>query len=126
MSIIGLAQRLSGLTILVLLLVLLSSCERRSHEVRYVVTGTATRIGVTYVNASGGQEQRDVTTGWDTRFTVETWERVVLTVFNKSTAGTVGCKLYVDGRLVQEAESEGGFTFARCAALAGAEPTPTP
>lgn len=114
-------------SLLALVLSLLTGCERRTHTVRYEVGGNAAQVALTYRNASGASEQRDDQPPWSIEFAAETGAYLAVTAFNKTNSGTVSCKLYVDGRLVQEASSEGGYKLARCSALAGLEPpTPTP
>lgn len=120
------ALRRCGAALLALLLALaLAGCERRDHQVRYEVSGSAARMRVSYQNETGGGEQLDVRGVWTKSITVETWEYVSVTVVNATGAGGVGCRLYVDGRLVERASSSGGYTVARCDTLAGAEATPT-
>lgn len=110
-----------------LAVVLLAGCERREHKVRYEVRGTAADIAISYRNATGATEQRDVRAGWVMEFSVLTGSYVGVTAFNKTGGGTVICRLLVDGVVVQKAESVGGYKLVGCDQLAGlTAPTPTP
>jgi hypothetical protein len=113
---------------ILLLALLLSGCDREMHSVRYEISGTPSTVSLSYENATGGSEQRDVHPPWTLSFQTLTWEHIGITVFNPNFSGSVTCRLYVDGRLIQEATSEGGFKWATCDGLAGVtnEPTPTP
>lgn len=105
----------------------LAGCEARSHTVTYQVGGSAPTVAVSYVNATGATEQRDVRGGWSASFTATTWAHVRVTAFNPTPGGSVSCRLYVDGVLVQAATSEGAWKLASCGALAGVTgTTPTP
>jgi predicted small secreted protein len=106
---------------------LLSACETRMHRVRYEVDGTAETIAVSYINETGATEQRDVHGPWSAEYELDTWSFVGVSAFNATFEGTVACRLYVDGMLIQRADSEGGFKLASCNTLAGVEnTTPTP
>ncbi len=108
-----------------LALLLLAGCEQRTHTIRYEVSGTARTIAVSYVNRTGATEQRDVAGSWSTQHSSTTWSHVAVTAFNPTDKGTVSCKLYVDGKLIQQATSAGGFKWAHCGTLAGIGATPT-
>lgn len=112
---------------LLLGLLLLGGCTPRSHTVTYRVEGSAATIAVSYVNSTGATEQRDVAGPWTTTFTTTSWRHVRVTAFNPTLTGTVACRLYVDGALVEAARSTGAWKLASCGALAGvAPPTPQP
>lgn len=105
----------------------LAGCERRPVMVRYEVGGTAATVGLTYRNAMGGSEQRDVTPPWSFNLSAQTGALVEITAFNKTREGTVVCQLFVDDVLVRQAESVGAFKRVRCGALAGlTNATPNP
>ena len=115
--------------ILILLLLLVGGCTVRSHTVTYQVMGSAERIAISYHNASGATEQRDITGHWSTSFTTTTWQHVSITAFNPTLAGSVTCRLVVDGVVIQEATSTGAWKVASCSTLAGvtaATPTAHP
>jgi|GEM_PF-4330853 len=101
------------------LLLLLTACETRAHSVRYQISGSAKKIAISYINGTGATEQRDVSSGWATTYNVKTWQYVGVTVFNATLDGSVTCRLYVDGVLIQHAESVGGLKWASCGGLAG-------
>jgi hypothetical protein len=102
-----------------LLILLLSGCATRSHSVLYRVDGDAERVAVSYTNETGATEQRDIVGSWSTSFAAPTWRYVGVTAFNPTLTGSVRCRLYIDGVLVQEARSTGAWKAAVCGALAG-------
>jgi hypothetical protein len=107
---------------------LLAGCAKTPHTVRYEVGGTAGTLALTYRNATGGTEQRDVAPPWSAEFQTQGVTPVSITAFNKTREGRVTCRVLVDGKVIQEATSEGGFKLVRCNGLAGVlkAPTPTP
>lgn len=109
------------------LLVLMTACQSRTHTVRYEISGTPYKISISYVNGTGASEQRDVYGSWSVEYRVKTWSYTGISVFNPNASGTITCRMFVDGILVQEAESVGGYKWARCDGLAGITgATPTP
>lgn len=103
----------------------LVGCEKITHEVVYEVGGTAGSVGLSMRNASGALEQHDITPPWQTSFTAESYQRVVVNARNQTNAGTVTCRILVDGQIISEGESRGGFKTVRCEGLL-TPPTPTP
>lgn len=111
------------------LLLLLTACEQETHTIRYEVSGSTSNAHLSYKNESGGTEQIEVIPPWSMDFTAQTWTHVAITAFNGRPSGTVSCRLFFDGELVQEAESVGGYKWAHCGGLAGIvgeEATPQP
>jgi uncharacterized lipoprotein YajG len=104
-------------------LLLLAACEVKTVNVRYEVSGTAATIGVTYRNATGAVEQRDVQGSWSYDFQAKQGALVTLRAANKTTVGTVRCRVLIDGVVFKEAESEGAWKFVDCSGLI---PLPTP
>ncbi len=100
----------------------LAGCEVRSHTVRYEVGGTAVEIGVTYRNASGALEQRDIQSAWSMEFQAQTGAFLALNARNKTTSGSVSCRILIDGVVFKEGESSGAFKFVDCS---GVIPFPT-
>jgi hypothetical protein len=110
-----------------LALLALTACQKTTHTVRYEVEGTAARVRVTYRNATGALEERtDVTLPWQYEFSAETLDPLTVRVFNPTEAGTVSCRILIDGEVFQEAESSGRLTTASCSGLLPLDPTPTP
>lgn len=104
----------------------LAACERQNHTVRYEVGGTSTDVGLHYRNESGATEQRDVNPPWQFEFQALTGEYVTVSAFNKTLEGSVSCRIYVDGVLLEEGESVGGLKLVGCDGLIGLAATPTP
>lgn len=102
-----------------LLVLLISGCTVESHTVTYEVQGSAATIAISYSNASGATEQRDISANWSTSFTTTTWQHVHITAFNPTLSESVTCRLFVDGVLIQEASSTGTWKLASCGTLAG-------
>lgn len=111
------------LLLLLGMLLLLAACEVKTVDVRYEVGGTAAEMNVTYRNASGAVEQRDVQGSWSYDFQAKQGSLVTLRAANKTTSGTVTCRVLIDGVVFQEGESEGAWKFVDCSGLI---PLPTP
>ncbi|MEM8533892.1 MAG: MmpS family transport accessory protein, partial [Chloroflexota bacterium] len=90
------------------LVLLLTACDQETHTIRYEVSGSTSNAHLSYQNESGGTEQVEVIPPWSMDFTAQTWSHVAITAFNGRASGTVSCRLFFDGELVQEAESVGG------------------
>jgi hypothetical protein len=116
-----------GLLLLLLAQVagLVASCAMRTVSVRLEVSGTAARTGITYRNATGATEQRDVTAPWSYEFQAKTGDLLTLRAVNRTAEGTVKCRILIDGQLFKEGESTGPFKFVDCSGLIPL-PTPTP
>lgn len=108
---------------LLIALLLLAACEVRTVNVRYEVSGTAATINVTYRNATGAVEQRDVQGSWSYELQTKQGQLVTLRVTNRTASGTVACRVLVDGVVLKEGESEGAWKFVDCSGLI---PLPTP
>lgn len=112
------------LMMLVFLTLSLAACERQTHSIHYEVSGTSAEIGVTYRNATGATEQRNITESWSYDFQSERGEWVSVRASNHTLENTtVGCRVTIDGVLFREATSEGALKFADCSGLI---PFPTP
>jgi hypothetical protein len=112
-----------GLLLCLIATALLTACEVQKHAVHYEVSGTAAEIGVTYRNASGATEQRDVREPWSLDLQAQTGTLLILRAQNKTASGTVSCRIVVDGQVLKEGESSGAFKFVDCS---GVIPFPTP
>ena len=109
--------------LLAIALPLLTSCEAKTVNVRLETGGTAATYTVTYRNATGAVEQRDIQGDWSYEFQSRQGELVTLRAVNKTTAGTVSCRVLIDGVVFKEGESEGAFKLVDCTGLI---PLPTP
>lgn len=81
-------------------------------EVRYEVTGSASSAGLTYSNASGGTEQREVALPWRTSFDGTPGQHLYLSAQNKDDSGTVRVAISVNGVEAKQAESSGAYAIA--------------
>jgi len=106
-------------------LLLLLACEAQTHTIRYEVGGTAPQIAITYRNASGATEQRDVQTAWSYEFQAQSGTLLTLRAVNKTSTGTVRCRVLIDGQVFKEGESEGAYKIVDCSGVIPF-PTPTP
>jgi hypothetical protein len=102
---------------------LLGACEVKDVNVRYEVGGTAAEINVTYRNETGAVEQRDVQGSWSYEFQSKQGQLVTLRAANRTSSGTVTCRVLIDGVVLKEGESEGAWKFVDCSGLI---PLPTP
>lgn len=87
-------------------------------RVDYVITGTADRASLTYTNASGGTEQKDVILPWEDRLEVRRGAFVYISAQNKGERGSVTCKILVDLTTYKESTSEGAYKIASCSGKA--------
>lgn len=112
---------------IVLIGLLLGGCAQTTHAVRYEVSGSASPIAISYINATGATEQRNVSGRWSVQYQVKTWTYISVSAFNPTPAGTIRCRVYVDGLLLQAGESIGGYKWVGCGGLASiANGTVTP
>jgi hypothetical protein len=82
------------------------------HRVEYRLDGSAGVAGLTYRNASGGTEQRDVKIPGELGFFARSGQFVYFSAQNKSGAGTVRVRIQIDGRVVQEATATSPYGIA--------------
>ncbi|MGP8243860.1 MAG: hypothetical protein ACLQVN_04995 [Bryobacteraceae bacterium] len=80
--------------------------------VAYEARGTAGRVSLTYTNASGGMEQQTVTLPWNKDFGVPRGTMLYLSAQNENERGTVTARIYVNGDVLQEAESSTPYGIA--------------
>lgn len=85
------------------------------YDVTYRVDGTG-RASLTYSNASGGTEQQDVDLPWEKKLNVTSGEFLYVSAQNKEERGTIVATIYVNGRIVKDAVSSGGYTIATASA----------
>ena len=83
-----------------------------SHSATYQVTGSASTVGLTYTNSSGGTEQNEVSLPWKLEMHVPSRRFLYVSAQNKSQYGDVKVELYVDGSLVQTATSDAKYGIA--------------
>jgi hypothetical protein len=84
-----------------------------THSVKYMVDGDSFTnvstgfVNVTMTNSSGGTEQHTVKTPWEKEFTASNGKFLYLSGQNEYDAGHAYVKIYVDGHLLQSADSHG-------------------
>lgn len=86
--------------------------EIKLHQVVYEVTGTAHAALVTYLNHSGGIEQREVTLPWRTVFGAPTGSTVSVSAQNQSAQGDIKVEIKVSGKTLKSSNSSGGYVIA--------------
>lgn len=118
-------SRVSRLSLVLLLpaMLLLAGCQVKTVSVRYEVSGTAATIAVTYRNATGAIEQRDIRGTWSYDLQAQQGTILTLRAVNKTAEGTVKCRMLIDGQVFKEGESSGPFKIVDCT---GMIPLPTP
>lgn len=87
-----------------------------SVRVDYLVKGTARRASLTYTNAQGGIEQREVSVPWETRLDVPHGTFVSISAQN-SGSGTITCVIMTDLTQFKTSTSEGEYKIASCSGL---------
>jgi hypothetical protein len=87
-------------------------------RVDYVITGTASRASLTYVNATGNIEQRDGTIPWELRLDMPRGSFVSVSAQNQGASGSISCKIMVDLKVTEETNSSGAYKIASCSGRA--------
>lgn len=85
------------------------------RRVTYVVSGTALGANLTYINESGGSEQRDVSLPWSLEMRRREGTPLYLSAqktYESDRFASVHVGIYADGAPVQQAESEAAFGIA--------------
>jgi len=95
-------------------------------SVRYRVTGSTRSASLTYTNASGGTEQREVrqaetfdTKPWELTFTAPRGHFAYVSAQNLEDKGRMAVRILVDGRTFRESTSEGAYVIAQASGSAG-------
>jgi hypothetical protein len=83
----------------------------KSHHVRYALDGTASEAQITIQNSAGGTEQHTVSVPWSKEFEAPGGSFVYLSGQNQG-SGRLKAAIYVDGVLLQEAETTEQFGIA--------------
>lgn len=90
------------------------SNNSNGRNVTYSISGTAPVVFVTYMNNSGGTEQKDVKVPFKYEFSAKAGAMLSLVAQNKGASGSVTCQILVDGKVKKEATSEGGYVVVTC------------
>jgi len=92
-----------------------------SYSIKYEVGGNGTnRASLTYENQSSNTEQKsDAALPWSKSFTAESSQFLYVSAQNEKDSGTIWCKIYQDGKVIEQAESAGAYVIATCSGSAG-------
>lgn len=100
-------------TIIIILNILNSGClSTTTHTVKYEVTGSASKVFVTYENEYGGTSQEEVYLPWSYTFTAESGDYVYISAQNLGDSGSVTVTIYKDGEVFKTSTSSGGYVIA--------------
>lgn len=95
-------------------------------RVTYRVKGTARSAMLTYRNAQGGTEQRDVVlpvdSAWEASFEVGEGAFLYVSAQNRGEAGSLTCEILVNGRSLTTSTSDGAYVVSTCDGTAPAGP----
>ena len=75
---------------------------------------TQTLADLTYSNATGGTEQREVKLPWEAKFTMRRGAFAYLSAQNHHDSGDVKVEILVGGTVWKVASSEGAYVIATC------------
>jgi hypothetical protein len=82
------------------------------REVTYIVDGSASSASLTYRNESGGTEQRTVSLPWRLEMRVAPGQFLYVSAQKKQKYGTVKTTIYLEEKMLQEAESDTEYGIA--------------
>lgn len=85
-----------------------------TYRVEYQVQGTARGASLTYQNAGGSSEQRDVAVPWDMDFVATPGQFLYVSAQNKGETGTITCNILLNGVVVKTSTSQGAYKIASC------------
>lgn len=85
------------------------------RRVVYRVSGTADSVELTYQNESGNGEQRTAfMLPWSEEYRMPAGAFMYVSAQNAEASGRVTCEILVDGQVVEQATSQGGYVIATC------------
>lgn len=85
----------------------------KPRTVVYRVTGVATQsASLTYENAQGGTEQREVDLPWTLSASMQPGAWAYISAQNQEDRGSVTAEIVVDGKVWKSSTSEGAYTIA--------------
>ncbi len=88
-----------------------------STAVTYEVSGTASRVGLTYSNAQGGTEQIEVSLPWKKGFTIEGKTALYISAQNQGEHGSVRTRIMAGSQVIKESSSDGAYKIASASVL---------
>jgi hypothetical protein len=83
-----------------------------SHQIEYVIEGSAGAAGLTYRNAGGGTEQKDVALPAHINFRTAAGAFAYISAQKKGAGGTVRVEIIVDGITMRQSTSSAPFGIA--------------
>lgn len=87
--------------------------SNQQYQVTYSVAGGGNkRASVTYTNAQGGTQQEEIRLPWSKSFTVRSGEFLYISAQNADDYGLVYVSISVNGRVVKDSQSNGGYVIA--------------
>lgn len=96
------------------------SISSDEYTVTYSVGGTTTMASLTYENASGGTEQKDVKVPWSGQtFNAKRGQFLYVSAQNGSEYGTISCEILINGKTWKKSSSDGAYAIATCNGSAG-------
>lgn len=91
---------------------------KQSHSVVYKVTGTATKVDVTYTNDGGTstEQQANQKVPFTKKLTIpgDFFQVYQVMAQNNGAKGSVTCEILLDGKSVKKATSSGQYSIASC------------
>lgn len=90
---------------------LCSSGRSQTYKVTYRVDGEGP-ASVTYSNATGGTEQREVKLPWTETFDSRPGQFLYVSAQDNGGIGLIVCSISVNGRIVKDATSKGEYAIA--------------
>ena len=97
---------------MILLIVSSSGCLSTTYNVKYEVTGSASKVFITYQNENGGTSQEEASVPWSYSFTAESGDFVYVSAQNQGDNGSVTVTIYKDGEVFKTSTSSGGYVIA--------------
>lgn len=88
-----------------------------SPEVTYFVNGSASAARLTYTNATGGTDQKEVGLPWRLRFNSKPREHAYISAQNSGESGTVYVEIQVNGKTLQTGEASTAYGIATASGL---------
>lgn len=86
-------------------------------ELIYSLSGTASDVMITYINADGGIEQTNAKLPWQKKLTVAPGFAASLSAQKQGEAGTINCLIQLDGQDWKEGSSNAPYGVVTCVGL---------
>jgi hypothetical protein len=88
-----------------------------AYEIEYRVTGTASRVDVTYTNRDGGTSQESSrTVPWSHEFECGHDNFLYISAQNNGSSGSVTVTIYKNGTAIKTSTSSGAYVIATASA----------